>query len=219
MERRTANIGTMTTRSAPPRRRIPHDDPGARARILRAAMPEFAANGFHATSLRTITERAGSNKPMVYYHFEGKAGLYLATVEFVIDELGAAIAAATPVEDSIERLRRYARVYLEAFLAPGALPRTTLRELESLPADVRDAIVKRFDQEVVSALRTILADGVRNGQFREIPVGWCSSAIVSILNGLIRSSSPANPETIDAGVSQVVDFYAKGLLAAPPAAK
>lgn len=203
----------MTTPGAPPIRRLRQDDPGARARILRAAMPEFTANGFHATSLRSITERAGSNKPMVYYHFEGKAGLYLATVEFVIDELGAAIAAATPVEDSIERLRRYSRVYLEAFLAPGALPRTVLRELESLPADVRDAIVKRFDHEVVSALRTILSDGVRSGQFREIPIGWCSSGIVSILNGLIRSSSPANPETIDAGVSQVVDFYAKGLLA------
>jgi TetR/AcrR family transcriptional regulator len=203
----------MTTPVAPPRRKPRNDDPGARARILRAAMPEFAANGFHATSLRSITERAGSNKPMVYYHFEGKAGLYLATVEFVIDELGAAIAAATPVEDSIERLRRYARVYLEAFLAPGALSRTTLRELESLPADVRDAIVKHFDQDVVASLRNILVDGVKTGQFRDIPVNWCGSTIIWILNGLIRSSSPANPETIDAGVSQVVDFYAKGLLA------
>jgi len=44
--------------------------------ILRAAMDEFAAHGFHDASLNRVIEAARISKGSMYYYFEGKEDLY-----------------------------------------------------------------------------------------------------------------------------------------------
>jgi AcrR family transcriptional regulator len=53
--------------------------------ILRAALDEFAAHGFHDASLNRIIEAAGISKGSMYYYFDGKEDLFahVARVEFV----------------------------------------------------------------------------------------------------------------------------------------
>jgi TetR/AcrR family transcriptional regulator len=52
------------------------DPERTKARILEAAMAEFAAKGFAATRVSDIAERAGVNKQLISYYFGGKEGLY-----------------------------------------------------------------------------------------------------------------------------------------------
>jgi AcrR family transcriptional regulator len=54
---------------------------GTKAAILDAAERLFAANGFEATSLRTITAEAAANLGAVNYHFTSKDGLILAVLK------------------------------------------------------------------------------------------------------------------------------------------
>ena len=49
--------------------------PDTRQRILTAAERLFALRGFHATSLRAITQEAGANLAAVNYHFGSKEAL------------------------------------------------------------------------------------------------------------------------------------------------
>ncbi|MFW5829861.1 MAG: TetR family transcriptional regulator, partial [Planctomycetota bacterium] len=51
-----------------------------RERLLDAAEACFAEIGFHAASVRMITERAGANLAAVHYHFGGKNGLIEAVI-------------------------------------------------------------------------------------------------------------------------------------------
>ena len=44
--------------------------------ILRAALDEFAAHGFHDASLNRVIEAAGISKGSMYYYFDGKEDLY-----------------------------------------------------------------------------------------------------------------------------------------------
>ncbi len=44
--------------------------------ILRAALEEFAAHGFHDASLNRVIEAAGISKGSMYYYFDGKEDLY-----------------------------------------------------------------------------------------------------------------------------------------------
>ncbi|NHZ42607.1 DUF1956 domain-containing protein [Massilia sp. CCM 8693] len=57
------------------------DDNDVRNRIITAATECFAENGFKATSVRKICERAGANLAMVNYYFGSKDGLYLAIID------------------------------------------------------------------------------------------------------------------------------------------
>ena len=49
-------------------------------RILDAAEDLFAAQGIHATSLRSITQLAGVNSAAIHYHFGDKQALVQAIV-------------------------------------------------------------------------------------------------------------------------------------------
>ena len=58
-----------------------------RARILQAAMEEFAAKGLDAARIEDIADQAGANRRMTYYYFGSKEGLYLAALEAAYFEL------------------------------------------------------------------------------------------------------------------------------------
>ena len=57
-----------------------------RRRILHAALIEFARWGLDGAGVKTISERAGVANGTVFWHFENKNGLYLATVQLAADE-------------------------------------------------------------------------------------------------------------------------------------
>ena len=46
-------------------------------RLLSGATGLFAAKGYAATTVREIVERAGVTKPVLYYYFRSKEGIYL----------------------------------------------------------------------------------------------------------------------------------------------
>lgn len=55
--------------------------PDARQRLLHSALRLFTQRGFAATSVREICEQAGVTKPVLYYYFKSKEGLYLALMQ------------------------------------------------------------------------------------------------------------------------------------------
>ncbi|MBB4676328.1 TetR/AcrR family transcriptional regulator [Crossiella cryophila] len=69
--------------SAPRSRRSPaagerqRDAERTKARIVEAAIAEFAAKGYRAARVSEIADRAGVNKQLISYYFGGKEGLYL----------------------------------------------------------------------------------------------------------------------------------------------
>ncbi len=58
-----------------------------RERIIEAAGRLFAAQGFNGTSTRQVGSEAGANIATIAYHFGGKEGLYLATLERKYEEI------------------------------------------------------------------------------------------------------------------------------------
>jgi TetR/AcrR family transcriptional regulator len=90
-----------------------------RARILQAAMQEFAAKGLDATRIEDIADLAGANRRMTYYYFGSKEGLYLAALEAAyfelveveeridVDALGPIEAIAAMVRAKFEHYVKY----------------------------------------------------------------------------------------------------------------
>ena len=61
-------------------------DSGARKKILNAALRQFAECGFAGASVQQIADDAQMTKPVLYYHFGNKAGLFHALIDWAHDE-------------------------------------------------------------------------------------------------------------------------------------
>jgi AcrR family transcriptional regulator len=58
-----------------------------RARILKAAIDEFASRGFKGASMDAIASRTHTTRAMINYYFGGKEEIYLAVLEQVYAEI------------------------------------------------------------------------------------------------------------------------------------
>lgn len=61
--------------------------------ILRAAVDEFAARGFHDASLNRVIEAAGISKGSMYYYFDGKEDLYAYAARTELERLFARLGS------------------------------------------------------------------------------------------------------------------------------
>ena len=85
-----------------------------RRQLIDAAVTEFAANGFHATSTTAIAKRAGISQPYVYALFPSKHDLFLVANAEVKDRIRGAFAeAARGLETTDERLHAMGGAYIE----------------------------------------------------------------------------------------------------------
>jgi AcrR family transcriptional regulator len=92
-----------------------------KTRILDAAEQLFARDGYHMTSLRTLTERAEVNLAAVNYHFGSKEGLLQAVFARrlqPIDSLRRRRIEAVLSQAEAEHRPPAAKDLLQAFIAP-----------------------------------------------------------------------------------------------------
>jgi AcrR family transcriptional regulator len=85
-----------------------------RRQLVAAAVTEFAATGFYATSTTAIAKRAGISQPYVYALFPNKRELFLAANAEVKERIRGAFAeAARGLEGSEERLHAMGQAYID----------------------------------------------------------------------------------------------------------
>src|SRR6202142_4140683 len=79
-------MGRMSRMTRPDGRVAERNPERTRARILSAALKEFAAKGFAGARVDTIARRAAINKRMLYHYFGNKEGLFKAVLRRKINE-------------------------------------------------------------------------------------------------------------------------------------
>ena len=82
--------------------------------VIDAAVEEFAATGFNATSTTTIAKRAGISQPYIYALFPNKRDLVVATYKRCCDDIRLRfLKAADSESDPAKKLDRIAEAYNE----------------------------------------------------------------------------------------------------------
>ncbi len=128
-------------------------------RILDVATELFLAEGYGATSIEAIAQRAGISKRTFYYRFPDKAALFAAVVHRIIQ--GLRPPAGTPLYEGgglDEILRRLTRLLLRAALAPMALAlnRLVIAEAQRFPELAAIAAREGSRTEVVGQIAAML---------------------------------------------------------------
>jgi len=89
--------------------------------LVAAGRELFAADGYAATSLDAVVERAGLTKGALYHHFAGKRELFAAVFEAEQRRLNEVVAVAyTGIDDPWEAFEAGCRAFVEACQEPGA---------------------------------------------------------------------------------------------------
>lgn len=105
------------------------DPARTRQALLDAALSEFSEKGLAGARVADIAARAGVNKQLISYHFDGKAGLYRALVERWLAHEQEFADPALPLGDLVARYvhdtlrdREMARLFLRECLEDAAPP-------------------------------------------------------------------------------------------------
>ena len=139
-----------------------------RLRILRAARNEFMRHGYSGARIERISRTGRSSDRMIYYYFGSKEALYLAVLEGVYAELGAAegeldIDTSRPVA-ALSELAAFTWNYYLAH--PEFVALLSNENLMRGRHIAKSEKVKQLSRPVLGILGTILAEGSRQKLFR-----------------------------------------------------
>ncbi|WP_226531835.1 TetR/AcrR family transcriptional regulator [Microbacterium paraoxydans] len=148
----------MTEQKAPRRRGRPRGASDSRARILAAAVDDFAEKGYDGATVRSIAARAGVDSALVHHYFGTKADLFAEAVGIPLrPDVDVPRILAGPRDGVGERLVRY---ILEAFERPDVRRRGVMLIRTALGSRVTTPLLAGFlSRELLSRVsRSLDAD-------------------------------------------------------------
>lgn len=150
---------------APLRRR---DAQATRARILSAAVVEFARHGLSEARGERIAQRARSSERMLYYYFGSKEGLFRAALESVYASLREAERSLRLDEpDSLAALERFCRFVWRYYVDhPEFISLLNTENLYKAKHLRGSAQLGELVSPVVGLLAGLIERGEREGAFR-----------------------------------------------------
>ncbi|HVE62227.1 MAG TPA: TetR/AcrR family transcriptional regulator [Mycobacteriales bacterium] len=152
-----------------------------RAQLLAAAQEVFVSQGYHATLMDDIAERAGVSKPVLYQHFPGKLDLYVALLDAHVADLVQRVRTALDsTTDNKVRVRNAVAAYFDFVDLDGEAFRLVFESDLRNEATVRARVEQALDACVDAIADTIAADtGVDPAEARLLSVALAGQAEVS----------------------------------------
>ena len=179
-----------------------------KARILDVAARLFMEQGFAATSVREIGERAGVGQSSLYHHVRSKGQLlFQLSHSFSSDLLERLTAMAASTPSPTEQLRGVVHVVLAVVESHQAEVTVFLREGHALPEGPRQQIQKERDQ-VDAMVDRMVSEGIAVGELRpDLDVRLTRMAILGMCNWTYQWFRPDGAKTS----AEIADYFA-GLL-------
>jgi AcrR family transcriptional regulator len=132
-------------------------------RLFQAAGELFAERGFHSTTLKEITERAGASVASVNYHFRDKAELYALLLHRIAGEIAMTLPDDEPTAgDPVQRLGQYLRQLFMAAMErdrPGWERLLITREFVQ-PSPALQPMIDRVVQPIGETISRLVAEAI-----------------------------------------------------------
>jgi len=188
-------------------------DPGVRLRLLASATELFNRKGYAGTTVREIVAAAGVSKPVLYYYFRNKEGIFLDLMREALSQFDALLRDSEQSEGSApERLKTLAERMLGLFVAHIEVARLIYSLYygppQGAPAFDMDAYHIRFQEAVLR----MVEGGIRRGEFRKGNAEDLSWAVIGAIN-MAMELHMCHPEKAMGreGVGRVLDVIFTGI--------
>jgi AcrR family transcriptional regulator len=154
-----------------------------RAQIMTTAVELFAAKGYAATTVREIVSRAGVTKPVLYYYFTSKEGLFQAVMDDareiqtrIINETLAGGGSAR------EKLALLFRLIYRAVRRHPHMVRMIQNVAFAPPQGTPPVDIFAFHRSMVDTVRRIYAEGLARGELRPTDPEDAAALVLSLVD-------------------------------------
>ena len=155
----------------------------ARERLLETATELFAEKGYAGTYVREIVEKAGVSKPVLYYYFKSKEGLFYAILEWAADVqqqiLNEIFTASGTVLDRFIYL--YRRIY-EGVQEYHSLYKMIHSLLYGPPQGAPEYDFPSYQRHMFDAVKRIYSEGLSSGELRQVDEDEVAFLVLSLID-------------------------------------
>jgi AcrR family transcriptional regulator len=176
----------------------------ARARLMETAINMFAEKGYAGTSVREIVDRAGVSKPVLYYYFRSKEGLFLAILDMAENLQKQLLAGILESEGNVldRLLMLYRRLYA------GIDERRSLyKMIHGLifgpPQGAPAYDFTRYHRHMIDAICEIYNEGIAGGEVEKTAAEEVAYLVLSLIDFCLHMdqvqpqlSDPQRPERL-----------------------
>ena len=176
----------------------------ARERLLETATDIFAKKGYAGTSVREIVNRAGVSKPVLYYYFQSKEGLFLAILDMAEDLQKQLLAGVLESDGKVlDRL-----IILYRRLYAGIDERRSLyKMIHGLifgpPQGAPEYDFTRYHRHMINAICEIYDAGIAGGEVKRAAAEEVAYLVLSLIDFCLHMdqvqpqfSDPQRPERL-----------------------
>lgn len=182
--------------------------------LMRATYRALCKHGYANLTMQDIADESTKSKAALHYHYDTKAELLLAFLDFLYERFEARICVPE-ADDPAERLA----VFVERVLTPP--PRDDQQAFQTAILEIKAQApydeafgeqIARFDRLVYEECRSILADGIEQGVFRDVNADEVSRFLVTVFNGA-HTLWVTDGQSAEATKPLVVEYLRTRLLA------
>ena len=190
----------------------------ARLRVLTAATDLFTQRGYTAASVREIVEAAGVTKPILYYYFGNKEGVYLEILRSGFRDFTKLLEDSCKYQGSAaERILHLAgethRLWCTHLSAARLMQSIYYGPPQGAPFFDFEVYHDRFYETV----KALVKEGIKAGEFRagnSEHMTWAVIATINIVNelALVRAEDGLGHQ----GLAAILKLIFKGISLAGP---
>ena len=162
---------------------ISHLESNTREKVLETATDLFAEKGYAGTSVREIVAKVGVSKPVLYYYFQSKEGLFYAILEWaanvqqsILDEI---FEASGTVLDRFIFL--YRKMY-EGIQQYQSLYKMIHSLIYGPPQGAPEYDYASYHRHMLNAVKRIYAEGLASGEIRKADPKEVAFLVLSLLD-------------------------------------
>jgi AcrR family transcriptional regulator len=152
-----------------------------RLRLLTTAAELFASRGYESTTMEDIATALDLTKAGVYYYYPKKVDLLLDICNQTMDEALASVQEASEASTHEERAAQVVITILGRMIA-GIAEWSLFFQDASLRSEPRGRVIVEKRQKFIDVIESIIADGMKDGAFREGNPRVAALAIIGMCN-------------------------------------
>ncbi|MEV6716969.1 TetR/AcrR family transcriptional regulator [Lentzea sp. NPDC051208] len=183
-----------------------------REQLVTVARELFVEQGFAATAIDEIVQRAGLAKGALYHHFSGKDALFKAVYDAVLDETAEAVMAAALAESHPwDAVRAGLSAFLDACLRPDFRRIVIIDSVGVMAANSWEGGLEGVE---LPMLRVVLTPLVVSGALPGVAVDPLAHVALGGLYGsALYITRAADPQAARAEAETVLDVVLRGVRA------